>query len=76
MPVVRRNAIKSWPARARWAVWAGNWISGRVDITADGHDADLDAVVIDLAAPEQMGMIGAAIQALGRNVEEGIRGNR
>ena len=35
-----------------------------------------DAVVMDLAAPEQTGMIGAAIQTLGRNEEDGIRGNQ
>ena len=75
MPVVRRSAIKSWPARRRWAVWAGQWLSAKVVITADDDDRYLDAVVIDLAAPEQTGMIGAAIQTLGRNEEDGIRGN-
>ena len=50
-------------------------MSARAVIRADGHDPNLDAVVIDLAAPEQTGMIGAAIQALGRNEEDGIRGN-
>ena len=70
MTVVRRSTIKPWPARLRWTVRAGQWASARVIITADGCDPCLDAFVIDLAAPQQTSIIGAAIQALGRNNED------
>ena len=46
----------------------------KVTIRADGHDPCLDAVVIVLATQGQTGMIGAAIQPLGRNEEDGTVG--
>ena len=45
-------------------------------MTEDDRDPCLDAVAIDLAAPQQTSIIGAAIQALGRNEEDDIRGNQ
>ena len=75
MPVVRRNAIKSRAAWRRWAVWAGQWLLAKAVITADGDHPYLDAVAIKLAAREQTGMMGAAIQTMGRNEEDSIRGN-
>ena len=77
MTVIRRSAIKFMAGSIAVSLYGQiNGYRRESVITADGHAANLDAVVMDLAAPEQTGMIGAAIQTLGRNEEDGIRGNQ
>ena len=41
-----------------------------------GHDHNPKAAAIDLAARQQTSIIGAAIQPLGPNEEDVIRGNQ
>ena len=48
----------------------------RADIARLGWSPYLAAVVIDLAAAGQTGIIGAAIYYLWRNSEDGMRGNQ